>query len=335
MSKLPPTVILTLFSIPDPISPAQWQSHLPDLLKALHSHLPISPTTYTSRFLDRPSSPSSLQRVYQLHIPSSPVDQHTCTSASRFLAPLLSTLGLAAVIAPLSALHKSPLPRRRLAVFDMDSTLIRQEVIDELARAVGVYDAVSAITDAAMRGDPNYADFAASLRARVGLLKGVEGKYWDYLREEVIQFTDGAGRLIRCLKSDGWTAAVLSGGFVNLAEWVKDSLGLDYAFANRLETDGEGRLTGRLEEGAMIVDGERKRLLLGEIAEREGVDRESVIAVGDGSNDLPMMGVAGLGIAFNAKPKVQERAPAVLNAKSLTDVLYILGWTEEEIDAVE
>lgn len=212
----------------------------------------------------------------------------------------------------------------------MDSTLIQQEVIDELARSIGLYDAVAAITEAAMRGEAPYTDFASSLRARAALLKGVEKSIWTTLREEVITFTPGARELVRFLKLRGWKAGVLSGGFTPLAEWVMAELGLDYAEANLL-VEEEGLLTGELVQGKAIVDGERKRGLLGLIAEREEVEVGRTVAVGDGSNDLPMMGRAGLGVAFNAKPKVQERAPAVVNGKGLLDVAYLLGYTAEEV----
>lgn len=185
-----------------------------------------------------------------------------------------------------------------------------------------------------MRGEAPYTDFTASLQARVALLKGVEPGIWKHLREEVITFTPGARELVRCLKAEGWYTAVLSGGFVDLAEWVKEELGLDEAHANVLETDEGGRLTGRIREGAKVVDGERKRELMERIKGEQDVGGDAVLAVGDGSNDLLMMGSAALGVAFCAKPKVQERAPAKVNGGSLVDVLYLLGWTEEEIREV-
>ncbi|KAF2163109.1 hypothetical protein M409DRAFT_68731 [Zasmidium cellare ATCC 36951] len=228
--------------------------------------------------------------------------------------------------------HKHP----GLAIFDMDSTLIQQEVIDELARAVGCYDQVSAITEAAMRGEEPYTDFEASLRARVALLKGVPMTIWEDLKTKgIITFTPGAGELLRVLRGLGWKSAVLSGGFINLAEWVEETLGLDYAFANHLVADEmAGVLTGELVPGKPIIHGEKKRELLLDLAKKEGIERERVVAVGDGSNDLPMMGVAGLGVAFNAKPKVQVAAPVRLNSGSLKDVLYVLGYSEGEIRSV-
>jgi phosphoserine phosphatase len=225
--------------------------------------------------------------------------------------------------------HKTP----GLAVFDMDSTLIQQEVIDELARSVGRYEQVAAVTEAAMRGELN---FEESLEARVSKLEGVSTEIWDYMKSNVITFTPGAPELIKALKSLGWKTAVLSGGFTPLAYWVKDSLGLDYAYANQLATDATGsRLTGKLLEGAPIVGPSLKRETLLRLAEENEIPISHTIAVGDGSNDLPMMHAAGFGVAFNAKPKVQAAAPARLNSKSLVDILYVLGFTAEEVNGLE
>ncbi|KAK4893362.1 Phosphoserine phosphatase [Elasticomyces elasticus] len=225
-------------------------------------------------------------------------------------------------------LHERP----GFAVFDMDSTLIQQEVIDELARAVGKYDQVSAITEAAMRGEAPYTDFEASLRARVALLNGVPTSIWDQLKEGTITFTPGGAELVRVLKASGWKTAVLSGGFMPLATWVKSTLGLDYAFANQLVSDDStNTLTGELVPGAPIVHAERKRELLKQLAADNNIPTEHTIAVGDGSNDLLMMRTAGLGIAFNAKPKVQAAAPARLNTASLLSVAFMLGCTGEQI----
>ncbi|KAK4539845.1 hypothetical protein LTR36_010306 [Oleoguttula mirabilis] len=231
----------------------------------------------------------------------------------------------------LYSLHKKP----GLAVFDMDSTLIQQEVIDELARAVGLYDQVAAITEAAMRGEAPYTDFEASLRARVALLKGVRTSIWAELKAGTITFTPGARELVRVLKRLGWKTAVLSGGFTPLANWVKETLRLDYAYANYLVSDPDlNILTGELVPEAPIIHAEHKRQMLLQLAADNNIPAEQTIAVGDGSNDLLMMGVAGLGIAFHAKPKVQLAAPTRLNSSSLLDVLHVLGFTKDEVNDI-
>ncbi|KAI5801404.1 HAD-like domain-containing protein [Peziza echinospora] len=214
---------------------------------------------------------------------------------------------------------------KRLAVFDMDSTLIQQEVIDEIARYVGLEEQVSAITRRAMNGE---LDFTASLKARVALLKGVPATVFEDLKS-VITFTPGARELCKALKALGFKLAVLSGGFIPLATHVKAELGLDYAYANQLVLNPDGtHLTGDLT--GPIIHAEAKASLLAEIAQKEGISLAQTLAIGDGANDLKMMGLAGLGIAFDAKPKVQELAPCRLNSGNLRDVLYILGLTRGE-----
>ncbi|KAF2103649.1 phosphoserine phosphatase serb [Rhizodiscina lignyota] len=214
---------------------------------------------------------------------------------------------------------------KRLAIFDMDSTLIQQEVIDEVARTLGLSAKVSAITERAMNGE---LDFEASLRERCGLLKGVKSSVWEDIKP-AISLTPGAQNLVKALKRLGFKTAVLSGGFTPLASWLADLLGLDYAFANHLVVSDDGKsLTGELT--GEIVHAERKKQHVLEIAEKEGIILEQVLVVGDGANDLPMMSIAGLGMAFNAKPKVQLAAPARLNRKNLRDVLYLLGLSQKE-----
>ncbi|KAK6522075.1 hypothetical protein TWF281_002644 [Arthrobotrys megalospora] len=229
------------------------------------------------------------------------------------------------------ALQRDSVFRRnkRLVVFDMDSTLIEQEVIDELAAFVGVKDKVAAITESAMRGE---LDFTASLRSRAALLKGVPSTVFTTLKSNgTITFTPGAHELCKALKKLGCKLAVLSGGFQPLAEWVKSSLELDYAYANTLEVSADGEsLTGVVLGD--IVNAERKALLLKQIAEKEGIDLRQVVAVGDGANDLVMMREAGFGVAFNAKPKVQEEAPSHINSRTLRDVLYLFGFTQDEVE---
>ncbi|GBB90127.1 hypothetical protein RclHR1_00170031 [Rhizophagus clarus] len=214
---------------------------------------------------------------------------------------------------------------KRLVVFDMDSTLIQQEVIDEIARHAGVVKEVAGITELAMNGE---IDFKESLRRRVALLKGTPVEVLQTIKENLI-FTDGAHFLCKALKKIGFKLAVISGGFIPLARHVKNELGLDYAFANQLKVSSDG-LTFTGETVGPIVDAERKAELLEVIAQAENVTLDQVIAVGDGANDLLMLAKAGLGIAFNAKPRVQEKARARINQKSLRYVLYLLGYTDED-----
>jgi phosphoserine phosphatase len=213
-----------------------------------------------------------------------------------------------------------------LCVFDMDSTLIQQEVIDEIARKIGVEKQVSEITHRAMNGE---LDFTASLKERVGLLKGVPATVFEELKS-VITLSPGAKDLVKALKRLGFKTAVLSGGFTPLTGWQARQLGLDHAYANHLVVSEDGTmLTG--EVTGEIVNAEKKREHVLNIAKEEGIPLDHVLVIGDGANDLPMMGVAGLGVAFNAKPKVQIEAPAKLNSGSLLDVLYLLGLTEDKI----
>lgn len=217
---------------------------------------------------------------------------------------------------------------KRLAVFDMDSTLIQQEVIDEIARTIGIEKEVSAITARAMNGE---LDFAASLKARVALLKGVPADVFDRLKP-TITITPGARELCRALKRLGYTLAVVSGGFQPLANWLQQQLGLDYAFANHLETDPTtSTLTGTLSPDNPIVDASYKRHMLETLAEKHYIPIKQTLAVGDGANDLPMLLRAGLGIAWNAKSMVQMEAPGRLNGEKLSDILFLLGLPQGEI----
>jgi phosphoserine phosphatase len=213
---------------------------------------------------------------------------------------------------------------RRLVAFDMDSTLIEAEVIDELAAAAGVGEQVAEITERAMRGE---IDFTESFHERVALLKGLNG---DVLQEiaERLPVTEGAERLIRNLKSLGYTTVILSGGFNYFGNYLKDKLGIDYVFANELDME-DGVVTGKVT--GTVVDGNRKAQLLREIAEKEGIRLEQTIAVGDGANDLPMLSIAGLGIAFRAKPLVQESAKQSISTLGLDGVLYLLGYRDRDI----
>jgi len=228
------------------------------------------------------------------------------------------------------AVQKESLYRRakRLVVMDMDSTLIQIEVIDELARLAGVGDQVAAITARAMNGE---LDFNGSLRERVALLKGLPAAALEEVYR-TIPFTPGAKTLVRVLKRLGFKTAVISGGFSFFTDRLQRELGLDYAFANDLVLE-EGTVAGKVD-GA-IVDGARKAQLLEEIAGREGITLDQVIAIGDGANDLPMLGKAGLGIAFNAKARVREQADTHINQQSLESILYLLGLSEREMTELD
>ncbi len=212
----------------------------------------------------------------------------------------------------------------------MDSTLIHQEVIDEIAAYIGVQSEVSAITARAMNGE---LDFAASLKARVALLKGVPSDVFERLKPK-ITITPGAKELCAVLKRLGFSLAVLSGGFQPLADWLAAQLGLDHAFANHLVSDPDtNTLTGRLDPRHPIVDAQHKKNLLLSLAAGKGIKLEQTMAVGDGANDIPMLRAAGLGIAWKAKSKVQMEAPARLNiGENMLDLVYVLGFTEREVE---
>jgi len=212
---------------------------------------------------------------------------------------------------------------RRLVAFDMDSTLIQVEVIDELAKRFGVGDEVSAITAGAMRGEY---DFKESLRRRLALLKGLDARVLEDVAA-ALPLTEGAERLIANLKRLGFKIAIISGGFTYFGDRLKHLLGIDYVYANKLEIK-DGRLTGRVI--GPIVDGARKAELLRRLAVKEGIDLQQVAAVGDGANDLPMLGLAGLGIAFHAKPKVKAGARQSISTLGLDAILYLIGFRERE-----
>jgi phosphoserine phosphatase len=212
---------------------------------------------------------------------------------------------------------------RRLAVFDMDSTLIEAEVIDELAKAAGVGEQVAAITERAMHGE---LDFRASFKERLALLKGLPETVLEDIAGS-LRLTEGAETLFAELKRLGYKTAILSGGFSYFALQLQAKLGIDYVFANELQIV-DGHLTGVAVEP--IVDAQRKADLLRELAQREGLRLEQTIAVGDGANDLPMLGLAGLGVAFRAKPLVKQSAKQAISTLGLDGILYLLGFRDRE-----
>ncbi len=213
---------------------------------------------------------------------------------------------------------------RRLVVFDMDSTLIQAEVIDELAKEAGAGEKVAAITAAAMRGE---IDFSESLRQRVATLAGLPESVLEKVAER-LPLTEGAERLTSTLKRLGYKIGILSGGFDYFGRKLQERLGFDYVYANQLEIV-DGKLTGRVT--GEIVDGRRKAELLKQIALEENINLHQTIAVGDGANDLPMLGVAGLGVAFHPKPVVAEQAKRSISNFGLDGLLYLIGVRDRDI----
>ncbi|MCR4774035.1 MAG: phosphoserine phosphatase SerB [Prevotella sp.] len=211
---------------------------------------------------------------------------------------------------------------RRLICFDMDSTLIQTECIDELAERAGVGDKVKAITERAMRGE---IDFKESFTERVALLKGLDVSVMKEIAQK-LPITEGADRLMAVLKRCGYKIAILSGGFTYFGEYLQKRYGIDYVYANELEIGEDGKLTGHYV--GEIVDGHRKAELLKLIAQVEKVNLAQTIAVGDGANDLPMISEAGLGIAFHAKPRVVANAQQSINTIGLDGILYFLGFKD-------
>ncbi|MDE6443351.1 MAG: phosphoserine phosphatase SerB [Muribaculaceae bacterium] len=214
---------------------------------------------------------------------------------------------------------------RRLICFDMDSTLIRTEVIDELADRAGVGEEVRAITEAAMRGE---IDFQESFKRRVALLKGLDVSVMKEIAEN-LPITEGVERMMKVLNRSGYKTAILSGGFTYFGNYLKQKYNFDYVYANELEIGPDGKLTGRYLGD--IVDGRRKKELLRLLAQVENIDIAQTIAVGDGANDLPMLSEAGLGIAFHAKPKVKAEAEQSISTIGIDGVLYFLGFKDSYI----
>lgn len=214
---------------------------------------------------------------------------------------------------------------RRLVCFDMDSTLIQAEVIVELAKHTGVGDEVNKITEAAMRGE---IDFNESFKKRIALLKGLSEDIMHEIAEN-LPITEGAERLFRTLKKYGFKTAILSGGFTYFGKYLQRKFDIDYVFANELEIVN-GKLTGK--HIGEIVNGEVKAEWLKKIAFKEDIHLEQVVAIGDGANDLPMLNIAGLGIAFHAKPKVKENAQHAISTIGLDAILYLMGFRDREIE---
>ena len=214
---------------------------------------------------------------------------------------------------------------RRLICFDMDSTLIQTECIDQLAERAGVGDKVRAITERAMRGE---IDFNESFRERVALLKGLDVSVMQDIADH-LPITEGVGRMMEVRKRAGFKTAILSGGFTFFGDYLKRKFGFDYVYANELEVGPDGKLTGNYVGD--IVDGKRKAELLKLIAQVENVNIAQTIAVGDGANDLPMLSAAGLGVAFHAKPKVKATAKQSISTIGLDGVLYFIGFKDSYI----
>ncbi|POS82834.1 hypothetical protein EPUL_006550 [Erysiphe pulchra] len=282
-----------------------------------------SPTlTFCQKFLDKPKDPLIVELISSKFL-NHKIQNLSNLSTHELIQKFEADWNVDIIFQVDTVFRRYP----RLVCFDMDSTLIQEELIDLIAASIGVEAEVSALTERAMNGE---LDFLESLKMRVKLLEGIEEDIFIKLRSSITP-TRGVKELVRALKRIGVRTAVFSGGFLSTASWLAEELGLDYAHANILSVSN-GRLTGELEGD--IVNAERKRTLLCEVAKKENIELSQTIAVGDGANDLLMLGAAGLGVAWNAKPFVQRQVQAKLNRESLLDLLYVFGFTAEEISSL-
>ena len=310
MSQVPHTFLITL------LGPSITAPHQERIRAILAAHgLQIARADQLTASLEPASEP--LNAALAWHLDGTPADEHGLRAELLIVATELSI--------DIALQHDTPhRTNHRLFAFDMDSTLIQGEVIDELAKLAGVGEQVSKITEAAMRGELN---FDESFTRRVGLLKGLPAEQALALRER-IPLSPGAERLIRTLKSRGYRTAILSGGFTFFAQSLQARLGIDEFYANELEI-ADGKVTGRVIPP--IMNGARKAAMLQEIAARENIPLEQAVAVGDGANDLPMMELAGMGIAYRAKPVVRAKADHSITSLGLDGLLYLIGLRDQDL----
>jgi phosphoserine phosphatase len=271
----------------------------------------------------------NIERIFRLS--RYPVVSYELAVSGGDIQKMREQLVAAAAQRPIDiAIQPEGLERRakRMVIMDVDSTLIENEVINLLAEEAGVGDQVSEITAAALRGE---IDFEGSLRERVALLEGLGEDALQRVAQR-ITVTPGARTFIRTLKRMGMKTAIVSAGFTRFANALAADLGIDYSLSNTLDVKN-GKLTGRL--AGEFVDGPRKASFLEDIAAREGFSSAQVVAVGDGANDLEMLSVAGLGIAFNAKPVVKERADTSVSVPYLDAILFLMGIRRDHVDAAD